>query len=58
MLPELKQMIQKIMSDLKQTVHGQTVLDSMEMSDMLITNDSDYDEHRKIIKKVYPEEGQ
>jgi phosphonate transport system substrate-binding protein len=58
MLPELKQKIQKIMSGLKETVHGQTVLDSMEMSDMLITNDSDYNEHRKIIKEVYPKEGQ
>lgn len=57
MQPETRDKIQKIMAGLKESVSGQTVLDAMEMSDMLLANDHDYDEHRLIIREVYPDGG-
>ncbi len=54
---ETRDKIQKIMIGLKDSVSGQAVLDSIEMSDMQPVSDSDYDRHREIIKEVYPDGG-
>jgi phosphonate transport system substrate-binding protein len=57
MSAELRQNIQKIMIGLGDSVAGQAVLNSMEMSDMQTAEDSDYDRHREIINEVYPDGG-
>ncbi len=54
---ETRVKIQKIMTGLNETVAGHAVLDSMEMSDIQLVEDSDYDQHRKIINEVYPDGG-
>jgi phosphonate transport system substrate-binding protein len=52
-----RQSIQGIMIGLKDSLAGQAVLNSMEMSDMRSAEDSDYDRHREIINEVYPDGG-
>lgn len=54
---ETRARIRAIMTDLKDSLAGQAVLDSIEMSDMQPVNDSDYDQCRMIIRHVYPDGG-
>ncbi len=57
MPPDTRDKVQKIMTGLKDSASGQAVLASIEMSDMQPVSDRDYDQHRKIIKEVYPDGG-
>ena len=53
MEPELKEKIKQVLSDLNTTKEGQQILRSAKLDALVPTVDSDYDEHRKIIRDVY-----
>lgn len=54
---ESREKIRNIMTGLKDSVSGLTVLDALEMSDIQPASDGDYDQSRNIIAKVYPDGG-
>jgi len=50
---QLKIKIQQILTSLSQNPAGQIILDQAKISQLSKATDSDYDEHRKIIRSVY-----
>lgn len=52
MLPSLKVKIQHVLTSLKDTPKGQTVLKSAQLTGLNLVQDSDYDIHRTIISEV------
>ena len=51
--PEFKERIKQVLTDLNSTEEGRKILRSAKLDALIPTVDSDYNEHRKIIRDVY-----